>query len=366
MNPNPTSSSDSAETQPQAPQFNVREIYKTGWVRRTTLAGDKKSGPFGKRYDRLWAVFCVHDDVRPYLEFYSDPKQSAAHQPLWSASLAQCLHVSPSIIIQGEIFEFVVTLSTLALRLGTGTREQMNEWVETLKNRLRDIGVLDPKENFYSRTPEAKPQQQLQHLTTGSTTRDPNSPLPLPPLHSASAIAAVTSSPASTTSAETSAEAALPQVEASEPDDLYAATETGDALELASAAVTSIEDELDEPLEDHVTVISVNHEDLLDDAFDIDVATSDAAPALFATRVRIASAPSSLPATPMEDHSYEAIFTALPPPPPSPSTTTSSTTRTDVNRVISVILSSSSLEKNLLFFLNTRVEKRRIKNRDWR
>ncbi len=150
-----------------------------------------------------------------------DPKSSPSHVPVWAASLAQVAHVSPSIIIQGDTFEFVITSSVPSggcLRLGTGTREQMNEWVDVLRNRLRDIGLLNPKDNVYSPLPEA-PRPSL------SATRDPNSPLPAPP----------------------GSAAALPpeaEVVVEQDPDLYADTE---------------------PLE-HVTVITVN-EEAFDDPF---------------------------------------------------------------------------------------------------
>ena len=291
-----------APQQLNIPNFNVREVYKAGWVRRTSVA-DKKGGPFGKRYDRLWALFCVHDDVQPFLEFYSDPKASASHQPVWMTSLIQCQHISPSIIIQGDTYEFVVTLTTIVLRLGTATREQMNEWVEVLRNRLRDIGVLEPKENLYSRMPETK-----LHLGPVSTHRDPNSPLPLPP-PVANQFPLERVEPAS--------------VDRAEPDDLYAATEPNlseTGLEMTPIAVTSIEDVEEDAgtrvfVSDHVTVISVNHD--MDDPFDDAVTEISTSPGTaFATRLRIASAPCSLQETPehnrtnngTEENSYEAIF----------------------------------------------------------
>lgn len=49
----------------------------------------------------------------------------------------------------------------------------MMEWVDGLGNKLREMRILSPKENVYSRMPELR----LPLLPT----RDPNSPLPLPP-----------------------------------------------------------------------------------------------------------------------------------------------------------------------------------------
>ena len=48
------------------------------------------------------------------------------------------------------------------------------EWVDTIRSKLREMRILCPRENVYSRMPE--PRAPL------LPTRDPNSPLPPPPL----------------------------------------------------------------------------------------------------------------------------------------------------------------------------------------
>lgn len=48
------------------------------------------------------------------------------------------------------------------------------EWVDTIRNKLRELRVLAPKDNLYSKMPE--PRHAL------LPTRDPTSPLPLPPV----------------------------------------------------------------------------------------------------------------------------------------------------------------------------------------
>lgn len=267
--------------------FNIREVYKAGWVR--PLSDFRKAGAFGRRYERLWSVFCVHDDIQPFLEFYDHPKSASAHNPLWFTSLIQCLHISPSIVIQGDSYEFVVTLTSTSLRLGTANREQMNEWVEVLRNRLRDIGVLEPKENFYSREPEGSKAVLL------TSTRDPTSPLPLPP---------PVSNPAP------------PDIEESdtEPDTLYSVTETN------------------LPSTEHVTVISVDtsiHQEIAD-PFEEVLTSRQQQLNPFSTRVRIASAPSSMQDT-LEavESGYETIFA---PPPVSRSVQRSNLQSTNSSR----------------------------------
>lgn len=48
------------------------------------------------------------------------------------------------------------------------------DWVQGLDMKLRELHILSPKENVYTKPPESKPPLL--------PTRDPNSPLPLPPL----------------------------------------------------------------------------------------------------------------------------------------------------------------------------------------
>jgi hypothetical protein len=49
----------------------------------------------------------------------------------------------------------------------------MLEWVETLRSKLREMKILSPKENLYSKLPEIRPPLL--------PTRDPTSPLPATP-----------------------------------------------------------------------------------------------------------------------------------------------------------------------------------------
>lgn len=50
----------------------------------------------------------------------------------------------------------------------------MMDWVQGLDTKLRELRILAPKENVYTKPPECKPPLL--------PTRDPNSPLPPPPL----------------------------------------------------------------------------------------------------------------------------------------------------------------------------------------
>lgn len=150
-----------------------REIHKNAWLRKLSSV-DKRSGAVPKKGDRVWAVFCVHDDVHPFLELYMEQKMAAAHKPEWCVSLSSTLHVSPTIVAHDQEYEFVITLSSDVVRLTAPSWEMMMEWVDTIRCKLREMRILCPRENVYSRMPE--PRAPL------LPTRDPNSPLPPPPM----------------------------------------------------------------------------------------------------------------------------------------------------------------------------------------
>uniref|UniRef100_A0A1Q3FXJ3 Putative serine/threonine-protein kinase nek3 n=1 Tax=Culex tarsalis TaxID=7177 RepID=A0A1Q3FXJ3_CULTA len=149
-----------------------REIHKNTWLRR--LNGDgKRTSVLAKKADRYWVVFCVHDDCEAFLEGYLDPRQAPSHSPEWSLSLQTVQHVSHALVSVEQEFEFVITLSTEVARFNANTWECMQEWVESLRSKLREMKLLSPKENLYSKLPEIKPPL--------APTRDPTSPLPATP-----------------------------------------------------------------------------------------------------------------------------------------------------------------------------------------
>lgn len=119
-------------------------------------------------------VFCVHDDSDAYLEAYTDNKVAVLHRPEWFVSLNVTQHISPTICAHEQEYEFVITLSSESIRLAAPTWEQMLDWVESLRGKLYELRILSPKENIYSKLPEARSAPLL-------PTRDPTSPLPPPP-----------------------------------------------------------------------------------------------------------------------------------------------------------------------------------------
>ncbi|XP_062558531.1 serine-rich adhesin for platelets [Armigeres subalbatus] len=149
-----------------------REIHKNTWLRR--LSGDgKRPSVLAKKADRYWVVFCVHDDCEAFLEGYVDPRQAPSHSPEWSLSLQTVQHISHALVPVEQEFEFVITLSTDVARFNANTWECMQEWVDSLRSKLREMKLLSPKENLYSKLPEIRPPL--------APTRDPTSPLPATP-----------------------------------------------------------------------------------------------------------------------------------------------------------------------------------------
>ncbi|XP_049278822.1 mucin-5AC [Anopheles funestus] len=149
-----------------------REIHKNSWLRR--LNNDsRRPSVLTKKPDRYWVVFCVHDDCEAFLEGYSDPRQAPSHAPEWALSLQTVQHVSHALVSIEQEFEFVITLGSEVARFNANTWECMQEWVECLRSKLREMKLLSPKENLYSRLPEVRPPL--------APTRDPTSPLPATP-----------------------------------------------------------------------------------------------------------------------------------------------------------------------------------------
>ncbi|KAJ8683801.1 hypothetical protein QAD02_019593 [Eretmocerus hayati] len=161
----PTSESQNPQTNTEVPaQLSFREIHKNGWLRRTDARSEKEP-------PRSWVVFCVHDDTNPCLEGFIDQKQATQHNPLWSQSLQNALHVSPTLCATPKNdYEFCINFNNdQILRLAAPTYQIMLDWVQVITRKLTDMKVLKPKENLYSRGPER------------TATRDPTSPLPPPP-----------------------------------------------------------------------------------------------------------------------------------------------------------------------------------------
>ncbi|XP_066977437.1 uncharacterized protein [Macrobrachium rosenbergii] len=155
----------------------TREVHKNGWLKRMPTQERRLSvmAPFSKppRCEKLWVSFCVHDETEGWLEFYENRRSAFSHNPMYRTSLARCLHISPSIRVhEDNEHVFAITLEGEVIKLGAQSREQMMEWIDSMRSRLRELGVLTPKDNLYSKEPEGLRSPLL---------RNPNSPLPPTP-----------------------------------------------------------------------------------------------------------------------------------------------------------------------------------------
>ena len=119
-------------------------------------------------------VFSVHDDSIPFLELWTEPTEVASKPPQFMFPLAVCQHISPSLVPAGDHeWTFVVNFETVAIRFSCNSRESMEEWVDCIRNKLGEMGILNPKGNLYSKVP-GNPSP--------TKTRNPMSPLPQPPV----------------------------------------------------------------------------------------------------------------------------------------------------------------------------------------
>lgn len=71
--------------------------------------------------ERVWTVFCVHNDKEPLLELYNDQKEAGAHKPEAVIQLSPVLHISPTLCATEDEFEFVITLPSEVIRFTAPT-----------------------------------------------------------------------------------------------------------------------------------------------------------------------------------------------------------------------------------------------------
>jgi hypothetical protein len=58
---------------------------------------------------------------------------------------------SPSLIPADNEWSFVINFETVAIRFSCNSRETMVEWVECIRHKLGEMGILNPKGNLYSK-----------------------------------------------------------------------------------------------------------------------------------------------------------------------------------------------------------------------
>ena len=166
--------------------FFIREIYKNGFLKRLPY-NEKKSSALAKllRSDRYWVVFSVHDDILPFLELWNEPTEVATRPPHLMFPLALCQHISPSIVPSDNEWSFVVNFETAAIRFSCNSRHVMEEWVECIRMKLGEMGILNPKGNLYSKVPPPQKPPNNNSMVL-QTVRNPMSPLPQPPVEAQS------------------------------------------------------------------------------------------------------------------------------------------------------------------------------------
>lgn len=118
-------------------------------------------------------------------------------------------------------------------------RQLMIDWVETLRRKLLEMRILSPKENVYSKLPVTKNVTLL-------PTRDPTSPLPLPPTEPAAIVPGVEPPPVfnydiESTSANHSATSSSPTASSSSQTQPFTANSTSTTSnEMAAATVNPL------------------------------------------------------------------------------------------------------------------------------
>ena len=167
--------------------FFIREIYKNGFLKRLPY-NEKKSSALSKllRSDRYWVVFSVHDDILPFLELWNEPTEVATRPPHLMFPLAICQHISPSIVPSDNEWSFVVNFEAAAIRFSCNSRQVMEEWVECIRMKLGEMGILNPKGNLYSKVPPPPQKTSNNNPMPVQTGRNPMSPLPQPPVEAQS------------------------------------------------------------------------------------------------------------------------------------------------------------------------------------
>ncbi|XP_027204852.2 uncharacterized protein LOC113798497 isoform X1 [Dermatophagoides pteronyssinus] len=144
--------------------FENRDVQRAGWL---------KYIPFAEKYSssddhKFWVVFAVYGSQTPYLEFYQ--KRQLNHQqqpqsdgPVSKHSLLNCRHINAVIETNSDERhnEFSITLSTHVIRLAADTDEVMWDWIGSLRTKLIEMKILQPTENFYSKSPILPPRRPI-------------------------------------------------------------------------------------------------------------------------------------------------------------------------------------------------------------
>lgn len=174
-------------------KFQKFDLLFKGWLRYLPFA-EKSSNALEEH--RFWVVFSVHNESKPFLEFYQKrqltpnwAQHESAGGPVSTHSLMRCQHISSAIVLNNKCYnEFAITLDTHVIRLVAETPQLMNDWIETLRNKLRQLNIIQPKDNLYTSDPQLPPRR--------------NSWRPLPPIPVVNTRPALTPEPTTSSNSE--------------------------------------------------------------------------------------------------------------------------------------------------------------------
>lgn len=144
---------------PNSHDLPIRDVYKCGFLKYFANL-PKENNKVASVPLRYWAVFAVINEFNPILELYSDKPTSNSGssptvKPFFSFSLKRCLHLCPTIVIEEKenCFEFTITLEQQLIRLVAPTRQAMEEWIDCIKTRLKQMNIIGPQDNYYTKEP---------------------------------------------------------------------------------------------------------------------------------------------------------------------------------------------------------------------
>lgn len=110
---------------------------------------------------KVFAIFKQNpDDEKILLELYAKKVHSSTqHAPQQVFDLKKSKYVGIKIPrnISETSYEFVIAFETEVISFGCKRWELMNDWVYCLKTKLRELKVLSPKENIYTKPPAMRP-----------------------------------------------------------------------------------------------------------------------------------------------------------------------------------------------------------------
>ncbi|CAG9809356.1 unnamed protein product [Chironomus riparius] len=136
-----------------------------------------KQGFLNLNGKKVFTIFCMRNE--PLFEIYAKKIHASHASHLHVLELKRTKYVGLRIPrnISESSHEFIIVLDNDVFSFSCKRWDLMNDWVNCLKTKLRELKVLSPKENIYTKTPAMRPILQM--------TRNPRDPLPeCPPIES--------------------------------------------------------------------------------------------------------------------------------------------------------------------------------------